>query len=333
MAEAISITGSNYSGDKTSEIISLAVTNSDTVQKGLVRVETGIQKERQIERLDVTSFVQKRKATPISKGNVAIDYRSLVPQDIMVYIEMNPRDFEQTWNAEQLYNAYPKLVDRELTTEYKNPIMSQTMKRFGEFLDSQYWIGRIEFDDEGANVDPTTKGLVATDSVYSYFDGFLKKWLDASGKIAVGSPSAITKANIRDKFAAALKLIPKALLFKYGNLGLKFLVSYADAQKYQDALTEDVYKNNNTTEASVMKYNAYDIVPVAGMPENTFFLGLASSDMSSNFYLGINDLADMSLDMQKKQANSELYFIKGLFKMDVQLGFIEQMVVHTTITV
>jgi hypothetical protein len=69
------------------------------------------------------------------------------------------------------------------------------------------------------------------------------------------------------------------------------------------------------------------------MPENTFFLGLASSDMSSNFYLGINDLNDMSLDMQRLQANSELYFIKGLFKMDVQIGFIEQMVVHTTITV
>ena len=67
MAEAISITGSNYSGDKTSDIISLAVTNSDTVQKGLVRVETGIQKERQIERLDVTNFVQIRKATTISK--------------------------------------------------------------------------------------------------------------------------------------------------------------------------------------------------------------------------------------------------------------------------
>jgi hypothetical protein len=55
--------------------------------------------------------MQKRAATPTSKGAVTVDGQVLQPQDLMLYYEFNPRDYEQHFYAEQLQ---PKLLGREL---------------------------------------------------------------------------------------------------------------------------------------------------------------------------------------------------------------------------
>lgn len=329
MAEALNIQDTTWSGPAASYMITRAVVGADTIEKGVIYVEDGIRKKKTIPRIEVSNFMQRRTATPVSQGTVAVDGRVLEPQDLMLYYEFNPRDFETHFYAEQLQ---PKLLGRELPVTAENFMVMQTMKRLNEFFENAIHRGRKEYDTQGAAVDPTSKGDVAGAAAYFYFDGIIKKALDAGDAIPVPTPVALTFGNIRDKFQAALNLVPKALLYRYGKAGLKFVVSYADQLKYEQALRQDLYKNQDTTESGINRYSGYDVVPVAGLPENTFYVCIAKPDIDSNLWLGINSTEDNQLQLMRLQNNSEMFFVKGLFKMDTQIGFADQLVIYTTIT-
>lgn len=329
MAEALNIQDTTWSGPAASYMITRAVVGADTIEKGVIYVEDGIRKKKTIPRIEVSNFMQRRSATPVSQGDVVVDGRVLEPQDLMLYYEFNPRDFEAHFYAEQLQ---PKLLGRELPVTAENFMVMQTMKRLNEFFENAIHRGRKEYDTQGAAVDPTSKGDVAGAAAYFYFDGIIKKALDASGIISVPTPVALTYSNIRDKFQAALNLVPKALLYRYGKAGLKFIVSYADQLKYEQALRQDLYKNQDTTESGINRYSGYDVVPVAGLPENTFYVCIAKPDIDSNLWLGINSTEDNQLQLMRLQNNSEMFFVKGLFKMDTQIGFADQLVIYTTLT-
>lgn len=333
MPEALVINDTTYSGSVSSYMITRAVTGADTVQKGCAYVKDGIKKKHTITRLEVSDFMQKRKATPTSKGTVTVDGKVLEPRDAMLYYEFNPRDFEAHWYAEQLE---PQLLARTLPQTVEAFMVMQTMLRLNEFFESHIWRGRIQYDVEGDAVDPTTKGADAGDVVYFYFDGLIKKLLDDNTTILVSTPATLVSGtagageeNIGAAFNRCLKLVPKALLFRYGIKGLKFMVSYNTRQVYEDFLTSSTFKNNDTTERGIDRYKGYEVVPLAGMPDDTIVLCIACPDISSNLWIGINSVTDNELQLAKLQANSEMYFIKGLFKMDTNHGFPDQVVLYT----
>jgi hypothetical protein len=337
MAEALVIQDTTYAGEAASYFITRPVIEMDTVQKGCAHVQDGIKKQYTIPRIEVSGFMQKRKATPTSKGNINVDGKMLVPKDMMLYLEFNPRDYEQHWQA---VNLEPKLLDRELPPTAEEFTMLQTMKRLNEFFENATWRSRIAFDPEGSAVDPTTKGQLAGDAQYFYFDGLLVKLLQASETVKVSSPATLVagtagagQENILDAFNRTYKLVPQAILYKYGAKGLKFHISYGTQQIYEDALTTQVYKNNDTTEKGINRYKGYDVVPLAGIPDNTIIVCISSPDLDSNPWIGVNSTEDQDgLQLARLQANSELYFIKGLFKMDTQYGFPDFVVLYTTIT-
>lgn len=326
MAEALDIQDTTYSGTVASYMITRQVVAADTIVKGCAYVQDGIKKQHTIPRIEVADLFQPRQATPTSQGTVVVDSKVLVPQDMMMYYEFNPRDFEQHWYAEKLK---PRLLDRDLPQTAEAFMLMQTNKRVNEFFEYSYHQSRIQYNPSGDNIDPTTVGATASAAPYFYFDGFIKKLLDDANTIQVGSPEALTYSNIRAKFQLALNLVPVALLFRYGAGGLKFMVSYVDKLKYDQSLREDDFKNQNTTEKAVSMYDGYDVCPCAGIPENTFYLAIAKPDTDSNLWVGINSAEDTTLQLQRLQNNSELFFVKGLFKMDTQIGFPDQFVLYT----
>lgn len=329
MPEALVINDTNYAGTAASYMLTRAVVGADTIEKGCIYVEDGIKKQKTIPRIEVANFMQKRKATPVSQGTVTVDGQQLIPQDLMLYYEFNPRDYEQHWYAEELS---PKLLGRELPVTAENFMMLQTMKRLNEFFENAIWRSRTAYDPDNQTETPTAVGDTTDAASYFYFDGLIKKALNDNTVLTVASPVALTTSNIRDQFTAALNKVPAALLFRYGKGGLKFIVSYKDKLKYEEALRTDAYKNIDSTESAINRYRGYELVPVAGMPENTFFVCIAKPDIDSNLWLGINSTEDNQLELMRLQNNSELYFVKGLFKMDVNYGFGDQLVVYTTMT-
>ncbi|MDE3250790.1 MAG: hypothetical protein KGO82_19160 [Bacteroidota bacterium] len=333
MAEALVLTDQTYAGDVASYMITRNVVGADTIQKGAIYVEETIKKKRTIPRVEVSNLFQKRMATPTSSGNITVDGRVIQPQDLMLYLEFNPRDFEAHWYAAQLN---PKLLDAQLPATAETFITMQVMKRVNEFFENHIWKGRTMYDIDNGALDPTTKGGVAGDANYFYFDGLIYKALSDANTIQVGSPVALTggaAGNIITQFQAGYSLVPQANLYRYGPNGLRLFISYADQQKYENTLQLlTTFKNQDSTEKGINRYNGYDVVPLAGLPANTFFWAMGTPDISSNLWMGINSTEDNELQLARLQPNSELFFLKGLFKADVQIGFTDQLVMYTTMT-
>lgn len=338
MAEALIIQDQTYAGEAASYFITRPVIEMDTTKKGCIHVEDGIKKQKTIPRIEVANFIQRRAATPTNQGTVTVDGRVLVPQDLMLYLEFNPRDYEAHWFAVQLE---PKLLDRQLPPTAEEFTMLQTMKRLNEFFEKATWRSRLIFDPLSANyATPASKGQPASDASYFYFDGLMAKLLGSNETIQISSPATLVSGtagageeNIGLAFGRVYAKVPQAILFKYGSKGLKFHVSYATQQIFEEFLTTQLYKNNDTTEKGINRYKGYDVVPLAGMPDNTIVACVTSPDLESNLWLGVNSTSDENgLQLARLQNNSELYFIKGLFKMDTQVGFPDFVVLYTTIT-
>jgi hypothetical protein len=333
MPEALSITDVTYAGDAASYMISHAVIDADTIKKKCIYLEDGIKKQRTIPRVDVTNIMQKRAPIPTSSGNITVDGQKLVPLDHMLYLEFDPRDFEQHWFAEQLK---PRLIDAELPPTAEQFVMLQLMKRLNEFFENGIWRSRLEYDPDGANVNPVTIGGTSADAPYIFWDGLIAKAMASPLTIKVPSAVALTggaSGNIITAFQNAYQLVPPSLLYKYGDMGLKLFVSYTDQQKYENTMQLlTVYKNQDTTQMGINRYNGYNVVPLAGLPANTFFWGMGVPDINSNLWMGINSQDDNKLTMQRLQNNAEYWFFKGLFKTDVQIGFPEELVMYSLFT-
>lgn len=331
MAEGLVISDVSYAGTFASYFWLPATFGMDTVQKGVVYVQDGIKKKHTIGRIDMANPLQPRAATPTSSGTFTVDGRILTPLDLMMYTEFNPRDYEQHWLAEQLSNT---LLARELPKTAENYMLQIALNRVFEAIEAILWMGSTTY-----TAVPGSDG----NGQLTYFDGFIKKLLADSGVKQVASPFTLVSTatdgshtNIGEALNSLLSLTAtnkKALLANTKRYErLKFLVSIKTAQIYEDYLTNTTFKNNNTTDKGINQYKGYEIVPLAGMPDDTIVFTTAIAAPDSNLYIGLNSTEDNTLEMKRLQNNSELFYLKGLMKYDVQFGFAAEVFVFTTLT-
>lgn len=331
---ALEMNETSYSGTYASYFWLPATFGMDTIQKGVVYVQDGIKKEHTIDRLDVNNPLQPRKPTPTSSGEFVIDGRKLIPQDMMAYIEFNPRQFEANFLAEKLSQT---LLTRELPVIAENYMMQMALNRCFEQIELGLWQGSTSFQGKYAYGDPQYQ--------IQYFDGFMKKFL--SDAAIVLAPNALplvatvsvadTSQNILDAMTALIYSVArtkKALLSNVKRFKrMKFIMSVNSEQIYQESLTTYLnFKGLNTMEAGVKPWKGYEIVSLAGVPDDTILFCEALPDTTSNLYVGCNSSEDNKLELRPLQNNSEIWFFKGLMKFDVQYGFSEQIFLYTTQT-
>lgn len=329
---ALVINDTTYAGTFASYFWLPATFDMDTIQKGVVYVQDGIKKQHTIGRVDFANPLQPRQATPTTSGTFTVDGRVLSPKDLMVYTEFNPRDYEAHWLAEQLS---PTLLARELPVTAENYMMQIGLQRAFEQVELGLWMGSTTY-----TAQPGTAG----NGQICFFDGFLKKMINDAAVNQVSSPAPLTAAatgggftNIADALNALLTLAAttvKALLSRPKRYErMKFLVSINTEQIWETFLTTSLtFKGVNTTERGINKFKGYDIVALAGMPDNTIVFCESLADTSSNLYVGMNSAEDNNLQLMRLQNNSEMFFLKGLMKFDVQYGFSNQVFLYTTLT-
>jgi hypothetical protein len=326
MPEALIIQDQTWSGKAATDMRIRAVVGLDTVQKGVAQVIGDIRKAFTLPRIEITNFMQSRQAQPQSQGTVTVDNVVLTPLDQMCYYEFNPRDVEAHFYAEYLQG---RLIDRQLPPNMAEFMMMQTTNRLSEFFENQYWRGRTAY---ASGTTPASKGDTADAAQYQFIDGFLKKFLNDPNTVPVPSPITLTSANIYAQITAGYNLVPHALLTKYGKLGLKLLVGYDTQRIYEDALTTAQFKNNDYTSKGINQYKGYDLVSLAGMPANTYLFSMANPEaMHNNLLIGMNSVEDNTLKIGPKNNTGELWFVKGLFKLDVTPVFTDQSVLYTPI--
>lgn len=120
----INFAGNTYAGEVLEDLLVYTAKGNETYEAGLVHVKPGIQKRYVLPHIQLGSIIQDNKPTPTSTEGAANDEtgfnqyklseRYLDPQDFMIYLEFNPRDFEEYWRF-----AQPGSYDPEYAYEFK----------------------------------------------------------------------------------------------------------------------------------------------------------------------------------------------------------------------
>lgn len=332
MAEALVQGESVYAGEAASFFLLRPVVEMDTYEKGCISLIDGIKKQHTIDRMEVSNFIQDPAATPTSFGSIATDYKQLIPNRFDFYMEFNPHDFETSFFAPELAKL---LLDRALPPTANNFLLLQLMRRVNQYYEYATWQSRLAYNPTtGTQVCPVALQTISKNLNFYYFDGLIEKLLNDANTIAIAGAVTLTFANIRPTLNTMLNSVPPANLAKYGKQGLRIMVSYNTWLLYNQALREDAFKNQNTTDANQDLFAGYDLVRLAGIPDNTIVMCLANPNpQSGELFIGVNEFTDKdNVKMSPLQNNSDLWFVRGEQKADVQIGFTDQVVLYTTLT-
>lgn len=300
---AIVVKNTNYNGEVLEQLLTLAATGNEIVEKGLIMVIPGVEKKISLPRLKSGKMLQKRKENPgveDSKGNFNYDEKSLDPKDFMAFTVFNPRAFEQIWRKWQ-----PKgnLVFAELPPEAQNALLAELAKQVQFELGDHYINGEYGDDDD------------------HLFNGILTQMAKDTELIIVDSE----ETTMLGKLKAVRSAIPKAIR---NNPNLRIIMSIDDFDKYDDELTEREAKNASETDVNARRYKGIAIETLAAWPDDLIVATLCSMGADGNLFAAVNLQDDENVIQIDKISNaSELYFFKMLMKADTNIAFGEETVV------
>lgn len=300
----IEIKNTNYNGEVLEELLTVATTSNEIVEKGLIHVIPGVSKKMSIPRLRTGKMLRKHKEDPTvedSKGNFSYSEQELNPVDFMAFTVFNPRAFESIWRPWQ-----PKgdLVFAELPPNAQNALLDALSKQVQFELGDHYINGELGNDDD------------------HLFNGILTQ--AAKDKDIVIVESDATK--MVDRLKAVRLQIPVSMI---ENPNLRILMSPSDFNKYDDELTGRENKNYDETTRNPKLYKDIKIETLAAWPDGVIVATLCSPDpMTSNLFAAVNLQDDEHVIKIGPVSNmSELYFFKMLMKADTNIAFGEEFIV------
>lgn len=297
---AINIQNTNYSGEVLEQLLTVAVTGNELVEKGLIHIEPGIKDKFSIPRLKTGRMLQKRKEQPEdsdSKGDFDYSEKVLKPVEFMAFTTFNPRSFEKIWRK---WQPQGELVFAELPAEGQNALLAELAKQVKFELGFHFIQGQEGADDS------------------HLFNGILTRIMADSEVIRV------TTANttMLGKLAAVKAKIPTVLR---ANPGLRILMSVEDFDQYDEELTAQPSKGANYTDTNVSRYKGIGIEYMANWPSGVIVATITGMDINTNLWAGVNLQEDMNVIKIAPLTNAgERYFFKMLMKADTQIAFGEE---------
>lgn len=301
---AIIVKNTNYNGEVLERVLTVAATNNEIVEKGLIHVIPGVEKKISIPRLQTGKMLQKRKEDPKvedAKGDFNYSEKALDPVDFMAFTKFNPRSFESIWRK---WQPKGELVFAQLPPEGQNALLDALSKQVQFELGVHYVTGVYgETDDE-------------------LFDGILTKAAKDNDCVIVSSTATTQTARLKD----VRKAIPVAIR---NHPSLRILMSVNDFDEYDDELTKREGKNADETRVNRKMYKDIRIETLAAWPDNLIVATLCSPDaMTTNLFAAVNLQDDEHvIQIDKVSAMSELYFFKMLMKADTNIAFGKEFIV------
>lgn len=351
---SINFVGNNYNGEVLEDLLTYTAQGNDAFEKGLIHVESGIQYKKSLPHIQLGKIIQDRKATPISGdtanrpggvsadslGQYTITERVLEPKDFMIYLEFNPRDYEQYWRP---FQPNGPLVFRELDPRVQAKMLRLLVEGKNEFVGSAIWESATAAT-KAHITSPASQAEIGGEHEYGtmkYFDGAIARMLknasvDGSDAEKFAALSDADKNEVKggqvticgttalsdgEKVEAALHAIwSKTPARLRNNANMRYIVGYDVWTLYDEYLTQKQFKYTDNTVENKLQYKGKAIVPVVGVPESTIIFGIFSKEMNSNLWMGVDYSSDYeAVQVDKLQANSELYFFKANMKMDVNI--------------
>ena len=121
----------NYTGEVLSDLLTLTAQENETYKEGLIHIKSGIQKKYALPSVQLGKIVQDHQATPTSsQGEYKFAERYLEPEDFMIYLEFNPRDFEEYYKP---FQPNGNLVFRNLNPKIQSTMIRLLMEKKMEY--------------------------------------------------------------------------------------------------------------------------------------------------------------------------------------------------------
>lgn len=189
MAATINYAGNTYAGEVLEDLLVYTAHGNDTFREGLIHIKPGIQKKFTLPHTSLGKIIQDNVATPTStqgSGDASTGFnqythseRYLEPQDFMVYLEFNPRDYEDFWKP---FQPDGQLIFRELDPKVQATMLHLLVDKKDEYLGDCIWVGKkggvdnINITSSAVEGDPALGGDSAAGPM-KYFDGFIARVL------------------------------------------------------------------------------------------------------------------------------------------------------------
>ncbi len=346
----INFSANGYSGEVLEDLLVYTAQGNDTYKEGLIHIKPGVQKKFTLPHIQLGQIIQDNKPTPTSNEGAATDAgfnkytiseRYLEPQDFMVYLEFNPRDFEEYWRP---FQPTGNLIFRELDPQVQSTMLHLLIDRKDQYINDSIWCGKKGgvSDTITTPTDGTELGGDSAAGPMKYFDGALARVLantadsaddneKASGQVVVaGTTELTTGEQVETALTAMWRACPKNVR---KSAALKFVMSWDEWDLYDQYLSSKDFKYTENAEVNRRRFKGKEIVVIDGLPTGTIFLGKFSQGVDSCLWMAVDYATDEdSIKIERLQANSELYFFQMRLKMDVNIARPSEIVVWTPYT-
>jgi len=325
---SLQINDVSYAGKFASQYWTPAFYGMDTLKKGVVNVIDNIKKKINIGNIDFAGGLQPRQATPTTPlGTWTVDKKYLEPQDAMLYSIFNPRDLEAHWESENLSEL---LLERQLPASFESYVIYTMMSRTFEKMETGWWMSSKNYQAITDPLDPRY--------YLQFFNGYISQLVSDATVQNVAGAVTLTNANVGAALDALINIITlnkKALITstnKYNRM--KFVMSPLTELLYNQYLTTGtVYKGTDYSTKGTPSWKGYEVVSLAGFPDNTIIFAEALPSFDGAFHIGLNSASDENtLQMARTRTMDETFFVKALMKMDVQYKYGNEIAMYTTLT-
>lgn len=183
MADTVTFLQNGYNGEVLEDLLTYTAQGNDTFREGLVHIKSGIQHKYTLPAIKLGDVIQDNVPTPLSthgaKGaNGENEYqfteRYLEPQEFMVYLEFNPRDYEKYWKFAQ---PDGNLVFRELDPKIQATMLRLLMDKKNEYIGNAIWTS-AKGGKAAAGITNPAGCIEIGRGKEKYFDGVIKRIID-----------------------------------------------------------------------------------------------------------------------------------------------------------
>lgn len=340
MASSVNFAQNSYSGEVLEDLLTYTAQGNDTYQEGLIHIKSGIQFKYTIPMIQLGQIIQDNVPTPTSThgagagtadglNQYTTTERYLEPQEFMVYLEFNPRDYEKYWKFAQ---PEGNLVFRDLDPKIQAKMLRLLMDKKNEYIGESIWCsakGGSAAAKVTAPAGCTEIGGTNAGGPMKYFDGAIKRILSntaetasaeekAGGQVIIaGSTELTTGEQVEAALHAMWKQCPKNVR---KDKNLVFVTGWDVWDLYDQYLSDKQVKYSDNTKVNEYRFKGKRIVPIVGVPEHTILLGVFSTGLDSNLWMGVDYANDTEVvKVDRLQNNSEMYFFQMRMKMDVNI--------------
>ena len=300
---------SQYAGEVLDLIALRMSLANEWVGADCIYIQQMVSDRLHLPRMQANNIIQDRAAIPNSQGQLIWDEKTIPMEDAMVYLEFNPRNFEHIWRP---YQPTGELLFRELPNNVQMKLVEEVTNKVGEWMSFNIPQG----DTAGAAPD-------------NKFDGLLTQMVADATILDVNAPVALNVGNVKDAFRNTYKRLPAAV---QKSPALKLICSHTTYLLLRDADQDQQFKGPNfpSADGGMSVYGA-PVVGLSQMRDNTIIATYCDSSINSNLKMGVDNSTSTVVDtfqVEKLQANSEIYFIKQLLKMGVGYTYGEEIALY-----